>query len=300
MNTKKFILFLLAGIFLPMLLNPAVFAQFDMPEADNFSLSFMADGTSAEIRHQSYGASKRLGTAARHEIYLRARWGESRTSAREYMPKYLYGAGISVSAFSQKDSLIVSADSNSDKLYRSIKETDIGVNYFRTIEKWSSRQSTWMFVLNYSSRRSFWEGVPIPFLAFRYMSEKYVFIAPFFGQYNLNRQWGIYAQWVPLYLYKTGIKWKPSEKFELDFQNGISADQFLISGRDNDKEALYIKKSYLKIMPKWKINRYAEISGYAGWVFRSSFYHGEGYSDVNDKVKTGEGAEAMAALKFFF
>lgn len=272
----------------------------DMPEPDYLTASFMAEDTSSHLKFQSYSANKKLGILGGRELYFKGNWGEYRTFAENYVPKYLYDTGFSFSAFSQKDSISIYADSKSDNPYNSLKETDIGFNYFRTIEKWSSGHSTWMFVLNYSSRRGFWDNIPIPFVTYRYVSEKFIYMLPFFAQYNFDGQWSVYAQWVPLYIYKAGFKWKPSDKFELDLQNGVLSDFFYIAGRENEDDTLYLKRSYIRLMPKWNLSKTVELSGDLGWIFRSSFYHGDGYRDENDKIRTGGGAEFMGKLKISF
>ena len=272
----------------------------DTPEKDNVNASFMAEDTASHLKFQLYGTNKKIAVLGGRELYFKGKWGQYQTFAKDYVPKYLYDAGIAFSAFSQKDSISIYADSKSDNPYNSLKETDIGLNYYRTIEKWSSGQGTWLFVLNYSSRRGFWDNIPIPFVTYRYVSEKFVFMIPFLAQYNFSSQWSVYAQWVPLYLYKAGISWKPGKKFELEMQNGVLADFFYLAGREQEDETLYMKRSYLKLIPKWKISDSAELSGNLGWIFRSSFYHGDGYRDENDKIRTGGGAEFMGNLKIYF
>lgn len=295
---KKTLFFFAAAflIFLPI----NVRAQFEMPEASNIKASYSADDTSLNVKYQSYGLNVKLGVLSGHEFYLKGLFGEYQTSGIEYFPKYLYDSRISLSAISKTETIILSADSKSDKIYRTEKETDFGLNYFRTIEPWSTPQSTWMFALNYSSRRSFWEGIPIPYLAYRYLSEKFVFIAPFYAQWNMSRMWSVNASWFPVDGYAAGLKWQPSEAFSLELRNGLESELFLISGRADADESLYLQKFYVSLNPVWKIAGRAELSAKAGWIIRSRFYHGNSYSDVNDSVRTGDAIAGSAALKLFF
>ncbi len=277
-----------------------VSAQFELPEKSNINAAYSADDTLLNVKYQSYGLNVKLGTVSGHAVYLKGLFGEYQTAGTEYFPKYLYDSRISISAMSGMETFVFSADSRSDKIYRTSRETDFGFNYFRTIESWSTPQSTWMFALNYSSRRSFWEGIPIPFIAYRYLSEKFVFIAPFYAQWNMSRIWSLNARWFPVDGYAAGIKWQPSETFSLELRNGLESELFLISGRADPDESLYIQKFYVALNPVWKISSRAELSARAGWIIRSRFYHGDSYSDVNDSVRTGDGLAGYASLKLFF
>lgn len=278
----------------------AAYAQFEMPEPQNLKAEYQSYGDDLDVRQQMYSSNIRLGIVSEHQVFLRGKWGEYQTSAMGYFPKYLYDAGLSVAAFSEKGGLNLYADSKSDKPYHSSKETDFGFSFFRNIDQWSNEHSTWMFVLDYSSRRTFWKGIPIPFLAYRYMSEKWVFIAPFYGEYRFAPGWSVNALWIPLYQYRAGLKWEQSERFRIELTNGIGADQFLVADRSDDEEALYIRRHYLYLSSEWKFCEKAALSGGIGYIFSSSFYHGDGYSDVNDKVMTGNGVYGGAGLKVFF
>ncbi|MBO4555628.1 MAG: hypothetical protein J5706_02625 [Elusimicrobiales bacterium] len=290
------LLIIAAMAFAPQML----FAQFEMPEPQNVKAAYSADGTSLRVQHQEYSANINLGTAADHQVFLRGKWGEYHTAGTGYFPRYLYEASVSAAAFSQKGSVFLFADSKSDKPYHSSKETDFGFNFFRNIEPWSNERSTWMFMLNYSSRRTFWKGIPIPFLAYRYMSEKFMFIAPFFGEYKFAPQFSVNAAWIPLYQYRAGLKWQPSKEFKAELANGIGADQFLVAGREKEDDALYIRQYYLSLSSEWQFCKKAALSAGIGYVFRSSFYYGDGYSDVNGEEKTGNGLSGSLGLKLFF
>ncbi|MCR4820041.1 MAG: hypothetical protein K5838_02845 [Elusimicrobiales bacterium] len=286
--------------FFVLLSDISAYAQFEMPENDNINALYRADSTSLNMKNQSYGGNIKLGTAAGHNVYARGKWAEYQSSGYGYFPKYLYEANISLFAASEIQTISLYADSKSDKLYHSDKETDFGFSYFRTIKSWSTPQSTWMFALNYSSRRSFWGGIPIPFLAYRYISRKFIFMAPFYAQWNISETWSANAQWLPVECYKAGIKWMPSKSFFIELQHGINSESFFIANRPEEDESLYLKTAYLSLNPVWKIGEKAELSLMAGWIFRSKYYYGDSYSDVNGLVRTGDGFAGSAALKIFF
>lgn len=290
-----FYLFLLCLI----LIDKPLFAQFLIPQQDNFSSAFLVNNTSLKTKYQSYGTEAMLGSVEKYNIFSKVHWGEFQSSPSNYFPKYLYEGEINLHILSKDESFLFSAASKADKIFHSMKESDMGFTYTHDINAWSNKQSTWVFVLSYSSRRSFWGGIPIPFLSYRYMSENFVFLAPFYARWNFNKKLYADCQWLPINRYKTSIKWSHLEKFSLELQNGINLEQFFMADRANSDEALYLENSYFILKPVIKLSNKAELSISAGWLYNNRYYHGESYDDRNNKVHVKNGLAAGISLKLF-
>ena len=75
----------------------------DTPEKDNVNASFMAEDTASHLKFQLYGTNKKIAVLGGRELYFKGKWGQYQTFAKDYVPKYLYDAGIAFSAFSHDE-----------------------------------------------------------------------------------------------------------------------------------------------------------------------------------------------------
>ncbi|KAF0124773.1 MAG: hypothetical protein FD189_2199 [Elusimicrobia bacterium] len=124
-----------------------------------------------------------LGKSGDYAFSLAGGLEHINTSGHGYFPGELYKASLGLSAFNGGVSFSLGARSDSDRPYNSSSETDLGFNFTKELGA-SGARGAWLAGLNYSSRRSFLRGVPIPFLSYRYISDKWTFFAPFLVQWR--------------------------------------------------------------------------------------------------------------------
>ena len=229
---------------------------------------------------------------------LRASAGLTRIdSAGACFPAKLYKEDFRLSARDGRLSGAIGLSSDSDQPFHSAAETDLGVNLSAELSEPGAR-GAWLVGLNYSTRRSFMRGAPIPYFTYRYTTDKFSFILPFMLRWQPRKDLALNASWQPVKYYRLSLAWRPQGAFSAELEGGAGLEQFLIAGRADKGEALYLQTTALTLKPAVKLSRRAELCVPLGWRFRGEYYSGSRYDDYRARRRFGGGPAAGLQLKY--
>lgn len=282
------------------LLPAAAAAQWGGPSAGTFAAPYFSLG-GGDLRERRTGldAAVTLGGAGGYALSLTGGLEHIATSGHGYFPGELYKASLGVSAVNGGVSLSLGARSASDRPYNSSSETDLGFNFTKELGANGAR-GVWLAGLNYSSRRSFLRGAPIPFLSYRYISEKWTFFAPFMAQWRPGGDMSYSFRWQPVKYFRLSAAWRPPGPFSAELEGGIGLEQFLLADRPDAGEALYLETPFIAFRPSWRLPGRAALTAEAGWRFDGRYYTGRKYDDYGLSTDIDGGAFAGLSLKKSF
>lgn len=269
-----------------------------IPQKDNASANYSYSDSGLNLQRTHYSAFANTMNVHGYNLFLSEEYGEIHSDTQGYFPDRLYQAGLKAELVNKDSSVSMFVESLSDDLFYSSDESDFGFTYAKD---WIAQgKGTWIFTLNYSYRRTFWRGIPIPFLSYRYVSRELVLYAPFFGMWNINDKFSLSAMWQPVKFYNLDLNWKAGKNISLHLMNGISLEQFLIAKRPDKKHSLYLVNNSLSLKPVWSINDKAELSCLLGYNFGGEYYTGKSYSDKNNKTTFSKGFMYGMSVKYGF
>jgi hypothetical protein len=252
-----------------------------------------------DSRSQTLSAGVPLGSAG--GFSLRAGAGATRleTSGSGYFPGELYKTGFSLNA--QEDGLRagLTLNSDSDKPFYSRYETSLGFNLTKELPD-GSAHGVWLLGLNYSTRRAFWRAVPMPFISYRYVSDKVTLLLPFMVLWRPQKDLSFSASWQPVKYYRLAMSWKASRILTAELEGGNGLEQFFLSGRADRSSALYLQTTHLTLKPVFAVSKHLDLTPSAGWQFRGLYYTGDRYDDYHDKVSVKGGAVFGLSAKYLF
>jgi len=224
-----------------------------------------------------------LGSAAGFSLRGTAGLSYLRNTAGGYFPGELYKAAFGLTGERGGTRLALNLNSNSDRPYYSPAETDLGFNYTSTFSE--NNGSAWLWGLNYSTRRSFARGMPLPFISYSYTSEKFMFVLPFMARWQASRTLALSASYQPVKYFKVGLNWRPLPFFRAELEGGTALEQFLPARRKDKSQALFYEISYISLKPSLALSRRLELTPGLGWQFSGLYYMGARYDDYNAKVR---------------
>ena len=239
-----------------------------------------------------------LGSAAGFSLRASADLAHLRNIEGGYFPGELYKAGFGLTAENKKIRLAVNLNSNSDRPFNSPSETDLGFTFSKTFAE--SKGSAWLWGLNYSTRRSFMRGMPIPFITYRYTSRNFMFALPFLARWQASSTLALSASYQPVKYFKAGLNWRPLPFFRADLEGGIALEQFLPAGRSDKSQALFYEASYVSLKPSLAFSRGFELTPALGWQFSGLYYTGARYDDYKAKTRLRGGPALGLAAKYNF
>jgi len=192
-----------------------------------------------------------------------------------------------------------SVGSASDQAFNSYDEISIMLNAFYKLN--GSRTAAWMFMLNYSNRRSFLPNVPIPGAAYVYQPNRRTLIIagmPFFMiRYPLGAATDL------------KVRYFVPDQIEIGTETRIYKNLYLLTGARKDEESyfladradtddrLYYEESRVFGGLKWKPDEKTEVELVAGYGFDCFFYQGEDDDDDHqDRVDLDDAASINIAL----
>jgi len=271
---------------------------FPSPNGMETAYSYSGGGFKSVV--SGYSAYYGGVTASGFKTYASAAYDETKSSARGYFPDYLARASVSLGCASKVSSAEMYVRSSSDDIFRSLRETDLGVNYARDVYT-DGIGGVWLFTLNYSTRRSFWKGMPVPFAAYRYASGKLFVMAPFFASYGFADNMSLSFTWRPVKYYEAALKWTKSDSFSLSLTGGSYMDEYLPAARADEDESLYLERGRAALRPEWKLfGGGVRVHVSAGWEFGGCYYTGRNYDEKHGRVGLSSGPSAGAGIKYAF
>ncbi len=285
---------------LALLASPAA-AQWGGPPEPGSSVkpSFSIAGGDLRERRAGLETSAALGKAGGYAFSLSGGLEHVNTSGYGYFPGELYKASLGLSAVSGGASFSLGARSNSDRPYNSSSETDLGLNF--TKELWANgARGVWLAGLNYSSRRNFLRGVPLPFVSYRYISDSWTVFAPFMVQWRPGGDMAYSFRWQPVKYFRLAAAWRPPGPFSAELEGGIGLEQFMLAGRPDNGDALYLETPFIAFKPSMRLPGRFTLTAEAGWRFDGRYYTGRKYDDYRQKADIAGGPFAGLSLKKAF
>jgi hypothetical protein len=249
-------------------------------------------------RRSGLSGEAALGSAAGFKLRASAGLAHLRNTAGGYFPGQLYKAGFGLTAEREGTRLALHLDSNSDRPFYSPSETDLGFTYSSTFSE--KNGSAWLWGLNYSTRRSFARGMPLPFISYRYTSENFMFVVPFMARWQASRTLALSASYQPVKYFKLGLNWRPLPFLRAELEGGTALEQFLIAGRSDKSTALFYEASYVTLKPSLMLSRGFELTPALGWQFNGLYYTGARYDDYKAKTRLRGGPSFGLSARYFF
>jgi len=274
-------------------------AQLGGPPETALTAAFTNGDDTLALRRSSLNGGAMLGQAGIFKLNLNGNLTHIQSSASGYFPGEIYRTTLNLNANTQDLHLTAILNSDSDKPYHSAKETDLGFNIMKDLPEPGTR-GVWMMGLNYSTRRSFLRGMPIPYISYRYASDNLMVALPFILRWQARKELAFSAMWQPVKYYKLGVNWRPSKVFSADLEGGTSLEQYLVARRTDKGDALYLETTCITLKPAWKLSRRLELGASLGWQFSGRYYTGRSYDDYNYKRHTGSGGISGLSLKYTF
>jgi len=239
-----------------------------------------------------------LGKAAGVALRATADLAHIRSLGGGYFPGELYRAAFGLSAEKGRTRLAVNLNSNSDRPFNSPSETDLGFTFTHDLP--DGGRSTWLLGVNYSTRRSFLRGVPLPFLGYRYATKDLTLVLPFLVRWQATRRLAFSASYQPVKYFKAGLNWRPRPYFRADLEGGLALEQFLPAGRSDKSEELFYQTAYLTLKPVVSLSSKFEVTPALGWQFSGLYYRGARYDEFKDKVRLRGGPTCGLSAKYAF
>lgn len=234
------------------------------------------------------GLKLRLSAAAEH---LRGLGGTP-------FPGEMYKTGLRLTAEDRRRRLALALESNSDRPYHSPSETDLGFTFSRTFSE--NGPHSWLWGINYSSRRSFLRGMPFPFLGYSYVTESLTIVAPFLARWQASKKISLSASLQPPKYFRLAALWRPLPFASAELEGGTALEQFLPAGRPDKGEAFYYETSYVALKPSVSFSRSLKLTPSLGWQLKSSHYTGSSYDDHRGRTTLPGGPSMGLAVKYDF
>jgi hypothetical protein len=261
------------------------------------SFSFSGDGL--HTRRQSLSAGAALISTGTFRLRASGSAAELQTSDGGYFPRRLYKDALALNAETDGLRAGITLNSDSDKPFYSPAETNLGLTVTKELPD-GDAHGVWLLGLNYSTRRSFWRSVPMPFLAYRYVSDKLTVMAPFMASWRPVKTLTFSASWQPVKYYKLGVKWATARGLAAELEGGTGMEQYFLAGRADRNDALYLQTSFITLRTPVKITDRLELAPSAGWNFGGLYYTGSRYDDYRDKMRVKAGPSCGLSARYSF
>jgi len=246
-------------------------------------------------RESSFKASSPLGKPGPWSLRASLNAANLRSFNYGYFPGDLYRIGANVSAKNGKFSWALGARSNSDRPFGSPDTADLSADLTYAISTGTHRL---LAGVNFSTQRSFWKGLPFPYLLYSYMSNNVQFALPFFLRVKLEDRWWLTMVYIPVRNGRAAIRYAATAGTytELEFYSRL--EQYLPYGRSDKTQRLYRYSSAASLKQSFPLARNLSAEVTAGYAFSNRYYSGGQYNDVNAAVSLGPCPFAGLALKF--
>lgn len=239
-----------------------------------------------------------LGAAAGLKFRLSAAAEHLRGLGGDPFPGELYKTALRLTAEDRRHRLALALESNSDRPFHSASETDLGFTFSRAFGERGPH--SWLWGVNYSSRRSFLRGMPFPFLGYSYVTERLTIVAPFMARWRASKKISLSASLQPPKYFRLAASWRPLPFASAELEGGTALEQFLPAGRPDKGEAFYYETSYVALKPSVHLSRGLQLTPSLGWQLKSSHYTGSSYDDRRGRTSLPGGPSLGLAVKYDF
>jgi hypothetical protein len=284
-----------------LLVFPACAAAQGRPPAPTASLGFNFSYATPDgliSRRAGLSADTALGELSGMKVRLAAEGTHLRSLGPDHFPEELYKAELRLSAEDKKNRLNLNLGSNSDRPFHSPSETDLGFNFSRTFSE--KGPHAWLWGLNYSTRRTFLRGMPMPFLGYRYTTDTLTIVAPFMARWQAFKTVSFSASYLPVRNFRLAANWRPRPYFSAELEAGTALEQFLPARRADKGEAFFYETSYLTLKPSLSVSRRLRLTPVLGWQLRGLYYEGSSYDKHHGKKQVGAGPSLGLNVKYDF
>lgn len=288
-------LILLSVLLLPV---PAA-AQGRPPGADHLTLASAYSGRDGFVsRDAGLRSAFTLGRLGGYAFSGAADAVHRRTLTGGYFPGELYDASLGLRAAGKKWSFGAGAKSNSDRPFNSLSETDVTLDAATPLSRKGPHQ--FMLGFNYSSRRSFLRGVPLPYVSYSYNTERLNLFFPFGLKWRPVEGGELSASYFPPSYFSVAWAQKLSPALTLAPSFGLQLSQYLLAGRPDKDFSLFLEQPYAGLRADLAPAKGWLVSLSTAWGFRGRYYTGRTYDERHGKVRVGAGALLGLNLKRVF
>jgi len=252
-------------------------------------------GGKASYRDASFAAGVPLGKAGGWTFGTGLNAAHLRSFDDRRFPGELYRVGAEVTARNGRAGFAMGARSNSDRPFGEPDTADLSADL-----SWAISTGTHRFLagLNFSTQRSFWRGIPIPYLLYSYMSENVQFALPFFIRVRLRPMWWLTAAYIPIENGRVSVRYEPSRGDFTEVEVYSRLDQYLLYGRSGKERGLYQSWSAAALRRGFTLGGGFSAEAEAGYAFSNHYFNGEEYNDVNNRVSLGPRPFAGLRVKY--
>ncbi len=193
--------------------------------------------------------------------------------------------------------------SPSDRPFASGNEIAVNTNGFLRIP--DGDNNAWVFFLNWSNNREFWQYIPLPGAAYQYRPDDKLDLMvglPFSSVRYRPLEW---LEMDAFYFVPRTVRGRisllPTEN--LRFYTGYEwgNERYFRHDRDDNDDRLFYDEQRVKAGVRWDITEalYVDFSG--GYAFNRFFFEGEEYDDRHDsRINVGDGPFAAIQLVYRF
>lgn len=251
-----------------------------------------------DSRSAGLSGNSGLGKAGAYSFSGSAGLTQHRIWTRGPFPGELYDAHLGLKAAGPKWSFGAGARSNSDRPYASVHETDLSLDASTTLRRRGPH--TLLFGVNYSSRRSFFRGIPFPYLAYSYVTEKLQLFFPFSLKWKISESSELAAAYLPPRGFNLAVSRKVSRTLSLELAGGLRASQYLLADRPDNDDILFLERPYAELKVSVTPRGWPELELTAGHGFEGRYFTGRQYDEHHDKVNVRSGPAAGLAVRRLF
>lgn len=269
------------------------------PRPDSLELASEFSGRDGlDSRSAGFKYSAGLGRLAAYSMRFSAGASHLRSRGSAGFPGELYGVSAKLGAASRAWSFSAGARSDSDRPFNSKNETDLLLNASRPIGGRGPHR--FIFGVNYSSRRSFLRGIPLPYVSYSYRSEKLSIFLPFRVSWRPAPGSELSASYLPPKYFLLSFSREVSASVTLGVSGGVRMSQYLLADRPDKDRSLFLEQPNVELNATLKPEGGWEAGLRAGWGFAARYFTGESYDEHHGLVRTGSGPLAGLSLKRSF
>lgn len=291
-----------AALFLMVLITPlpAAAQGRGRPQAeDHLELTSSFSGREGfDSRSAGFKSAFSLGSLGGYRLSATAGAEHHRTWSSGRFPGELYDTGLGMRAAGKKWSFGAGVKSNSDRPYNSPSETDLSLDASTVLSRRGPQ--AFMVGVNYSTRRSFLRGMPLPYISYSYTSARLTVFFPFALKWKVSDGGELAASYFPPKYFSLGYAQKISAALTLGISGGMQLRQYLPAGRPDKDDSLFLEQPHAGLRTVLAPAKGCEASLWTAWGFKGRQFTGSQYDRHHGKTAIGAGPLLGLSLKKFF
>lgn len=267
--------------------------------ADSLTVASVFSGRDGfDSRSAGFASAFGLGRLGGYAFSGAAAAEHRRTWTAGDFPAELYETSLGLRAAGKKWSFGAGAKSNSDRPCYSSSETDLTLDAVTTFRRRGPH--SFMFGVNYSTRRSFMRGMPFPYLSYSYTSERLTVFFPFSLKWKTSESGELAASYFPPKYFSLGYSQKVSGALALELSGGLQLSQYLLAGRPDKDYSLFLEQPHAGLTARVTPAKGLEFSLRTAWGFKGRYFSGRQYDDHRARTAVGAGPLLGLNLKKLF